>query len=645
MRFRPLFLVLLLFLLTLDAHAWQAAEEILGFHSDITVETDGSMLVRETIRVRALGKSIKRGIYRDFPTHYEDRLGNDYRVGFELLETLRDGQVEPNRVEERSNGKRIYLGRKDRLLSPGEYAYTIAYRTNRQLGFFEDHDELYWNVTGNGWGFAIREATATVHLPASIPRERVRLEGYTGPQGARGADFQAGSTAEGDLIFRTTAPLAPQQGLTIVVSWPKGFVHEPTQGERLRYLVEDNRKAAVALGGFLVVFIYYFLVWMRVGRDPAAGAVIPSMEPPQGLSPAALRYLWKMGFDHKAFAASLINMAVKKYLVIEESDGVYTLRRREASDKDLTAEERDAAQHLLGERESIELTNANHRRISAAMKALREGLKPKLEKVYFVTNGVYLLPALGLTVITLVFLVFSAQGEQRAIAGFMSVWLTFWTFAVIFLAAHVFSLWRSALGPGGKLLAKGGAVFMTLFALPFFAGEVFGLWVFASATSYTAVLVLMGLVVTNVLFYQWLKAPTLAGRALLDRVEGFKQFLEASEQQQQALFQSLDRTPATFERLLPYALALDVEQSWGQKFATVLGAAAAAPGGAVRTYDPYWYHGSRPYGWDACGLASALGTSFSSAVSSSSTAPGSSSGGGGGGSSGGGGGGGGGGGW
>ena len=84
------------------------------------------------------------------------------------------------RVEDFANGKRIYLGDPNAIVPRGRHVYTISYTTNRQLGFFKDHDELYWNATGNGWIFPIRHASATVHLPAGIPADKVKLSGTPG---------------------------------------------------------------------------------------------------------------------------------------------------------------------------------------------------------------------------------------------------------------------------------------------------------------------------------------------------------------------------------------------------------------------------------------------------------------------------------
>ena len=161
------------------------------FRSDVTVMVDGSLRVTERITVRAQGHEIKRGIYRDFPTRYEDRLGRRYTVGFRVVEVLRDGAPEPYFTEDRANGVRVYVGRKDVFLPPGEYTYSLTYVTTHQLGFFDDHDELYWNVTGNGWNFPIERAEAEIRLPDTVPDIDVNLGAYTGPSGATGASYEA----------------------------------------------------------------------------------------------------------------------------------------------------------------------------------------------------------------------------------------------------------------------------------------------------------------------------------------------------------------------------------------------------------------------------------------------------------------------
>jgi uncharacterized membrane protein YgcG len=618
------------------------SERILSFHSDITVDRDSTMTVRENIKVLCLGRKIRRGILRDFPTQYKDRNGFQFNVGFEVLEIDRDGTPEHFQMEGLSNGKRVRIGRSNVFLQPGEYTYSILYKTDRQIGFFPDHDELYWNVTGNGWDFPIDEATATVTLPPGIQRDALLLDAYTGPQGSVGTAFTKSVDRSGAIQFQTSRALGPAEGLTIVVSWPKGFVTPPTREMKIDYFLRDNASAIAGLAGFLILLLYYFIAWLYVGRDPARGIIMPRYEPPRGLSPAAVRFLDRMGFDNKTFAAAVINMAVKRYLKIAETKGEYTLSKTKEDKGQLTAEEKAVANTLFNARSQIVLKNTNHSTIHAAIEGLKATLKLSLEKVYFFSNQRYLIPGLILSVLILVLSALSQRGEGRFVAIFMSVWLLGWSVGVFFLLFQAINLWRGVVAAGRiRFGALGAALFMTAFSLPFLGGEIMGLYFLGTATSPAVILILLATAFVNYLFHYLLKAPTHSGRKLMDEIDGFKMFLAATERDRLNVLTPINKTPALFEKYLPYALALNLEQEWSEQFSDVL--AQAGTGGA--TYSPAWYSGTSWSDLGASGFTSSLGSSFSGAISSSSTAPGSSSGGGGGGSSGGGGGGGGGGGW
>ena len=140
----------MLLVLLLAAAPLAARERIESYDSRIVLNADGSLDVTEHIRVRAEGDNIRRGIYRDFPTRYRDRHGNRVVVDFEVLEVLRDGRSEPWFTETRFNGVRVNTGNDDFLPTPATFTFTIRYRTTRQLGFFADRDELYWNAIGTG---------------------------------------------------------------------------------------------------------------------------------------------------------------------------------------------------------------------------------------------------------------------------------------------------------------------------------------------------------------------------------------------------------------------------------------------------------------------------------------------------------------
>lgn len=263
-----------------------ADERILDYQSDILIHTDGSLMVTETIRVRVEGVNIRRGIYRDFPTRYKDRFGNDYRVTFKVLDVQRNGSPEPFHSENRSNGVRVYIGSSNHMLSNGIHEYRLRFHTTRQLGFFEDYDELYWNVTGNGWIFPIDRASASIELPSPVDAGELRTAFYTGPQGSNTKQATSRFTGDRTILFETTQGLQDHEGLTVAVGWPKGIVDAPTNKDNAVYFLQDNGSALVLLIGLLAPLAWYLWAWNRYGRDPRKGVIIPRFKPPKGLTPA-----------------------------------------------------------------------------------------------------------------------------------------------------------------------------------------------------------------------------------------------------------------------------------------------------------------------------------------------------------------------
>ncbi len=209
-----------------------ADERILSYHTDIVVAKDSTITVTETIKVRAERKKIKHGIYRDLPTGYTPGDGRT-RMGYKVLKVLRDGKVEAWHT---GNGKpgflRIYMGKKNVVLKKGVYTYAITYRpTHTVLNFFEKYDELYWNVTGNGWEFSIDKASATVAFPVVIDPNDITHDAYTGRKGAKGKDCKSEIDPQGKVQFRMTRKLKKGEGLTIVTTFPKGVCVPPKPDE------------------------------------------------------------------------------------------------------------------------------------------------------------------------------------------------------------------------------------------------------------------------------------------------------------------------------------------------------------------------------------------------------------------------------
>ncbi len=621
-----------------------AAEEIISFDSNIVVHEDSSMTVIEKITVRAENKKINRGIYRDFPTKYKGKAGNKIRVNFELIEVLRNGNTEPFHTKNISNGIRIYIGNKNSYVNRGEHTYTIKYKTNQQLGYFENHDELYWNVTGNSWEFPILEAKASVHLPETIKANDVKTEAYTGSFGSKGQSYDMNTGFSGGYLFTTNRTLSSKEGLTIVVAWPKGYINQPSFIQKTSWWWQANIDNSIHILGLLGLLFFYFYSWLQVGRDPKPGVIIPHYQPPQGFPPGGLRYINEMGHDKKAFTAALLNLAVKGYLKIEEVGKTFTLRKIKDSDLRLPIGERTIHDKLFDKysigTDHIELKNSNHANISSAINGHKEVLKNEYQQGYFIHNRKILYIGILITIILGAYILFSLDnGEDKGGAFFLVFWLSIWTPVTVFLVYAWFAALKSKFTLGKVI----GLPVATIFAFGWLAGEIGALVALSTIIGIGNCLIVVSLFIVNIVFYFLLKKPTLEGRKLLDKTEGFKKYLQVAEQEDLNLKYPPKKTPKLFETYLPYALALGVENEWAEQFTEVFNTH-----GANKDYQPTWYSGSN---WNNNNLGSFTNTvssTLNSAISSSATAPGSSSGSGsigGGGSSGGGGGGGGGGGW
>ncbi len=564
---RALHLALLLNLSFTTSNLSFAQEEILSYHSYIEIHADASMTVVEKITVRSQGNRIQRGIYRDFPIQYEDRFGNSIRVRFQPIGITRDGNSESWRSEPLSNGVRVYIGDANVLLENGIHSYELRYRTSRQLGYFDDHDELYWNITGNAWDFRILQASASIQLPQQLAISDLAVEGYTGAFGASGQAYTA-ELFSGGANIQSTGALNPREGLTVVLSWPKGIVYEPSSGDRFLFLLNDNSGFLISILALLFSAIYLFLVWRKVGRDPEAGPVFPRYEPPKGYSPASSRYINTMGYDKKVFTAAIINLAVKGYLTISQEGKTYTLDKKDST-ADLAPGEQILLARLFKSSPSIELKNENHYDLSKTMAAHRKALRKNYLSIYFTKNYMYLAPSIIVSILALV------------IIGLLDL---------------------------------------------------------------VTVLVAIPIVLNFVLhaaFVKLMAAPSSRGRQLMDKLDGFKLYLEVAEKDDLNLRHPPQMTPELFEKYLPFAIALDVEHDWSEQFSKVFLSLKVETG---NSYHPLWYYGSFST-IEMGSFADNIGSELSSTISSASTAPGSSSGAGGGGFSGGGGGGGGGGGW
>ena len=337
------------------------------------------------------------------------------------------------------------------------------------------------------------------------------------------------------------------------------------------YWLTDYGPLFVGAGGLLGLLGYYFFAWKRVGRNPRAGTVVPIFSPSDDLTPAAMRYVIRMGADDRTFAAALIDMGVRGHVRMVEEDGGWfssdkTRLERIASTEPLPADEEAALRELAMTGESIVMEQKNHKEFSAAQKALGNVLKERYEGKLFHKNWGWA----GAGIILLIAALWLSASAVVAATNGAQIWLIGVGLGLLALAAIFVALMQGT-SSTGKCLLTVGAFLCGSIALATGApilGEALnsGWW-----QPLVLPLLALPLVISA---FAWIDAPTKEGRAVLDHIAGFKQYLSITERERLDRMHPPEDTPELFERYLPYAVALGVENRWADRFASVLAAAA-----------------------------------------------------------------------
>jgi len=627
------FIFLLIFsIITVSA----ASERITEYGSEINVDENGVVHVKEIISWYCHTDGGKRGIFRDFPTVYTGRVRTRFSVPFKIISIKKNGAKEDYHTKPLTNGVRIYIGNENVFLKRGVYKYEIDYVTSRQIQFGggEGGDDVFkWNVTGNDWAFPIEKAWAKISLPAGAPE--TFFTAYTGKQGEYGEDYTTKILPSGERYVETTKKLRPGEGITIESHFPAGYVKQPTGAEKMNLFFMDNLGEIIGLAGIILLLIYYLITWMRVGVDPVKGSIIPRFDPPENMEAGDLRYIIKMGYDKKIFTATIIEMAVKGYIRIEEDDDDYTLYRN----KDVEIKEhfyKKIEMKLFAGADFIELSRSNYRRLQDTNEYIKKELKKKYNNILFYKNTGYSVVGFLLSGVILVGATLLSASNPAAI--FLTVWLSIWNIGVFALSSAVFSAWKEFFTDEHKISEAAGAIFLTIFTIPFLGADIAVFYFFGKIASIPLLFIAVILIGLDLLFAYLLKRPTYEGRRIMDYIEGMKMYMSVAEKHWLNRLNPPEETPELFERLLPYAIALGVGNKWGERFNDKFNFSEADRSGR-NSYYPIWYSSRSGKDFTPASFTSGMASGFSNAVSSSS-APASSGGSGGSGGGGGGGGGG-----
>ena len=401
-----------------------AQERITSFDSYITVEKDGSIKVNENITYD-FGSEYRHGIFRTIPfitrnaegKKFELKIENiDVRTGLGPLDDLAVIPKEKFTVSRSGENVSIKIGDPDKTIT-GSHKYRISYTVRGALTYFADHDELYWNATGNEWPTPIESAKTFVTLPTEVDGPNFKVACYTGYTGSTSTDCSfstQGKTASFVLLGR----LESSQGLTVVVGFPKNMVAvlEPKPYMTFWETWYGKALGIIIFWGFAAISFYWYIAypiqimfkWLNEGRDPKIGNGQarawygpPTTKEGRKLTPAETGVLMDETADQKDISATVIDLARRGYLTIDErKKNDFYFKKGKAYDADLQGFERDLLSGIFSTKEDVRLKDKKLYTVVADVKKalytrlVEDGFFPKdPEKIrtFYTVMGVFAL--------------------------------------------------------------------------------------------------------------------------------------------------------------------------------------------------------------------------------------------------------------
>lgn len=321
----------------LDAEATSniTGEHIKSFNSNISINKDGTVDVKETI-IYDFDYLNKHGIYREIPFVKKNQDGKEYKMDLGNIsvtdENGRPYHLEKSWVDEKI--LKLKIGDADKLIS-GIHTYLISYKVSGALTYFSDHDELYWNVNGNQWTVPTQKVTSEVHLPAGIKSDDIKTVCYTGAYGSKESLCLTKLLSQSDrykIVNTSKGSLGSGEGLSIVIGFPKNIVAVLEPKAFVPFSETFLGRLVTWLLGFLAlcwyVFLPFFIIykWWKTGRDPqgTVGVTTAWFDPPKTqdgkrfLTPGEVGTLVDETADMKDISATIVDLARRGYLIIDE---------------------------------------------------------------------------------------------------------------------------------------------------------------------------------------------------------------------------------------------------------------------------------------------------------------------------------------
>ena len=572
-------------------------ERITDFVSDVVVQPDSRLDVTETISFQVLGTQIRHGINRDFPTDYQGPWGSRSTTGFALQDVSFDGDTVPTQQSRLPDGVRVRIGDPDHLVPTGVHTYTIHYLTWWQVRFGPDADGLDWNVTGNGWEWSIDRAELRLHGPEGLVWQNVRT--FTGRHGSHAEDALIIAQPPGFLDVVTTRPLSLHEGLTVVAAFPKGVLRQPSELQVAAHWVGDNLALFPSFLGMIGISVYVgWLFFYGTARPP--GVIVPQFAPPSGFSPAMVGYLEDKRLSDRDFGAGIVGLAVARHLKLIHDDGTYRLVRQQGG-RPVTDLEARFERTLFRAGDELCISATDRNRIAEARTALGNFLRYAVMPALLYKEPRNVRPALALAIATFVLTIAALAVEFGTFAAPLAFMIGLGVIGALLLVVTTVASGRGRWIPA--------VIGLPLLLISLSIGQASGLWLFLVALFIAATAALAAV------SYCRLTVPTAEGWKRRDEIEGLKLFLGVAEAERLRLLNPPDFTPALYEKLLPYAIALGLEMVWSRRFTAALAAAQIE-------YQPDWYDGSHPWNRsDVSDFSSDLGGGLAAAIGAASTPP------------------------
>lgn len=565
----------------------RAEERINDYHVDIEVGDNGVLEITERLLITAENDKIIHGINREIPLAFLAADGHRARSFLKVLDVERDGDAEPYQIIETNRGVVIRIGSGDVQLLPDDYLYEIRYQVNRVVSYFDEHDRIIWNVNGNEGSFPIDSLSARVTLPNGASPLAAHV--YTGRYGDTGADATVNEYGD-EITFEATRAYAAGENMTIELLLPKGVIQPPDEATLSEWNYSDYESTISAAVTIFLSALLAFALWFLFGRDPRAGVIVPRWDAPAGLSPGQVNYSASRNFESgfwTAFSASMIDLAVKGKLVLQDlSDGITVRKHSDEDDATLPQEQAVIMRMLPAAGEPFRFSTENAARTLKLGEAFCEAVVRDIGHEYYkprtwVWIGFSLLMLFALLIHEISYTA-GVEYLDGWMPDHMMAALVAWLFATLAMRK-----WRNLRFMSRR--ANGKERFSILLNLVI-AAIVFLVFVgiiYADAPVPRDGF-LLTFIVAMICTFLWACIGRLSrkGREVMDGIEGLRLYLELAERDRMALAGAPTMTPAHYETLLPYAVALGAERAWSDHFETALEKAKAS---GAKEYHPPWY--------------------------------------------------------